>query len=188
MVRLSSDTSAVQRLVLISLRIGTRAPLIMVGSLILMVNTSLGLALTMVPLLMMSRLSNVWANGMASSKWIYGLISTWFPGFTRSTTAGSPLTKQISGISPRLNGADALAWFCRIPFCLPIRFLKIFVMESSRVCPGSANGRCRSFYPASAPGISNVSFRTGRKSQPGAATTSGYCPGHSGGAGDSDPG
>ncbi|WP_408605352.1 ABC transporter transmembrane domain-containing protein [Desulforapulum autotrophicum] len=96
MVRLSSDTSAVQRLVLISLRIGTRAPLIMVGSLILMVNTSLGLALTMVPLLMMSRLSNVWANGMASSKWIYGLISTWFPGFTRSTTAGSPLTKQIS--------------------------------------------------------------------------------------------
>src|SRR5512140_1201047 len=54
MVRLTSDSSAVQRLVQISLRIGTRAPLLMVGSLILMVNTSPDLALTMLPLLLVT--------------------------------------------------------------------------------------------------------------------------------------
>ena len=36
MVRLTSDTTAFQRLVQVSLRIGTRAPLLMVGSLLLM--------------------------------------------------------------------------------------------------------------------------------------------------------
>jgi ATP-binding cassette, subfamily B, multidrug efflux pump len=50
-VRLTSDTSALQRLTQVSLRIGTRAPLLMVGSLILMVQTSPTLALTMLPLL-----------------------------------------------------------------------------------------------------------------------------------------
>jgi ATP-binding cassette subfamily B protein len=54
MVRLTSDSSAVQRLVQISLRIGTRAPLLMVGSLILMINTSPDLALTMLPLLLVT--------------------------------------------------------------------------------------------------------------------------------------
>jgi ATP-binding cassette subfamily B multidrug efflux pump len=54
MVRLTSDTSAVQRLVQISLRIGTRAPLLMIGSLILMINTSQSLALTMLPLLLVT--------------------------------------------------------------------------------------------------------------------------------------
>jgi ATP-binding cassette subfamily B multidrug efflux pump len=39
MVRLSSDTTVFQRLVQVSLRIGTRAPLLMIGSLILMFNT-----------------------------------------------------------------------------------------------------------------------------------------------------
>ncbi len=54
MVRLSSDTSAFQRLVQISLRIGTRAPMLMIGSLILMFTTSRSLALTMVPLLLVT--------------------------------------------------------------------------------------------------------------------------------------
>ena len=54
LVRLSSDTSAVQRLVQMSLRIGTRAPLLMTGSLILMVNTSPSLALTLAPLLVVT--------------------------------------------------------------------------------------------------------------------------------------
>ena len=54
MVRLTSDSSAVQRLVQISLRIGTRAPLLIVGSLILMFNTSPNLALTMLPLLVIT--------------------------------------------------------------------------------------------------------------------------------------
>ncbi|OIP88618.1 MAG: multidrug ABC transporter ATP-binding protein, partial [Syntrophaceae bacterium CG2_30_58_14] len=54
MVRLTSDASAVQRVVLVSLRIGTRAPLLMVGSLILMVSTSPGLALLLLPLLLIT--------------------------------------------------------------------------------------------------------------------------------------
>src|SRR3989339_56336 len=54
MVRLTSDVNAVQRVVLISLRIGTRAPLLMVGSLILMVSTSPRLALVLLPLLLVT--------------------------------------------------------------------------------------------------------------------------------------
>ncbi len=54
MVRLSSDATAVQRIFQVSLRIGTRAPLLMIGSLILMFNTNPGLSLTMVPLLILT--------------------------------------------------------------------------------------------------------------------------------------
>ncbi len=54
MVRLSSDSSVLQRVVQISLRIGTRAPLIMIGSILLMFNTDRRLALTMVPLLLVT--------------------------------------------------------------------------------------------------------------------------------------
>ena len=51
MVRLSSDTTVFQRLVQVFLRIGTRAPLLMIGSLILMFNTDSRLALMMLPIL-----------------------------------------------------------------------------------------------------------------------------------------
>jgi ATP-binding cassette subfamily B protein len=51
MVRLSSDSAAVQRLVQTSLRIGTRAPLLMLGSLLMMISTDSRLALTLSPLL-----------------------------------------------------------------------------------------------------------------------------------------
>lgn len=51
MVRLTSDVNALKHLTQISLRIGTRAPMMMIGSLILMVNTSPMLALTLLPLL-----------------------------------------------------------------------------------------------------------------------------------------
>jgi ATP-binding cassette subfamily B multidrug efflux pump len=54
MVRLTSDTTAVQRVAQISLRIGTRAPLLMIGSFILMVSTSRDLALSMLPLLLVT--------------------------------------------------------------------------------------------------------------------------------------
>ncbi len=54
MVRLTSDTGAVQRLLQITLRIGTRAPLLMLGSLVLMITTSPTLALTMLPLLLVT--------------------------------------------------------------------------------------------------------------------------------------
>ncbi len=54
LVRLTSDVSAVRQLVQVSLRIGTRAPLMMIGSLILMVNTSPRLALVLLPLLVVT--------------------------------------------------------------------------------------------------------------------------------------
>jgi ATP-binding cassette, subfamily B, multidrug efflux pump len=52
MVRLSSDATAVQRIFQVSLRIGTRAPMLMIGSLILMFRTNQALALSMLPLLL----------------------------------------------------------------------------------------------------------------------------------------
>jgi ATP-binding cassette subfamily B multidrug efflux pump len=51
MVRLSSDTTVFQRLVQVFLRIGTRAPLLMIGSLILMFDTDSRLSLMMLPIL-----------------------------------------------------------------------------------------------------------------------------------------
>jgi ATP-binding cassette, subfamily B, multidrug efflux pump len=54
MVRLSSDTSALQRVALVSLRIGTRSTFLMIGSFILMVKTSSSLALTILPLLLLT--------------------------------------------------------------------------------------------------------------------------------------
>src|SRR5512143_4036193 len=54
MVRLTSDTGAVQRTFQVSLRIGTRAPLLMVGSLLLMINTSPSLALAILPVLLVT--------------------------------------------------------------------------------------------------------------------------------------
>lgn len=54
LVRLSSDTAVFQRLVQISLRIGTRAPLLMIGSLIFMFNTDRNLAVAMMPLLFLT--------------------------------------------------------------------------------------------------------------------------------------
>lgn len=53
-VRLTSDVSALQRMVQVFLRIGTRAPLLMIGSLILMFNTNRNLALTLLPVLMIT--------------------------------------------------------------------------------------------------------------------------------------
>jgi ATP-binding cassette subfamily B protein len=51
LVRLTSDINALKHLTQISLRIGTRAPMMMIGSLILMISNSPSLALTMLPLL-----------------------------------------------------------------------------------------------------------------------------------------
>jgi ATP-binding cassette subfamily B protein len=54
MVRLTSDAGAVQRVFQVSLRIGTRAPLSMIGSIILMFVTSPALASSMIPILFLS--------------------------------------------------------------------------------------------------------------------------------------
>jgi ATP-binding cassette subfamily B multidrug efflux pump len=54
LVRLTSDTIALQRLTQVTLRIGTRGPLLMLGSLALMISTSKSLALSMLPLLLVT--------------------------------------------------------------------------------------------------------------------------------------
>lgn len=54
LVRLTSDTAAVQRYFQINLRIGTRAPMLMIGSIILMFSTSFQLALVLLPLLVVT--------------------------------------------------------------------------------------------------------------------------------------
>lgn len=54
LVRLTSDTGSVQRLLQVTLRIGTRAPLLMLGSLALMISTSPTLALSILPLLLIT--------------------------------------------------------------------------------------------------------------------------------------
>ncbi len=53
-VRLTSDVMMLQRVSRMLLRIGTRAPLLLIGSLILMFNTNPRLALTMLPLLLVT--------------------------------------------------------------------------------------------------------------------------------------
>ncbi|MGE5222178.1 MAG: ABC transporter ATP-binding protein [Omnitrophica WOR_2 bacterium] len=59
-VRLTSDVNAIKTVVQISLRIGTRAPLLMIGSLLLMINTSQSLAMTMIPLLVVTSVVIIW--------------------------------------------------------------------------------------------------------------------------------
>ncbi|HMK08016.1 MAG TPA: ABC transporter ATP-binding protein, partial [Anaerolineales bacterium] len=59
MVRLTSDTNAFKQLVQITLRIGTRAPMLMLGSLILMFRTSPSLAASLLPLLAVTLLAIV---------------------------------------------------------------------------------------------------------------------------------
>jgi len=60
LVRLTSDINIVQRVVQVVLRIGTRAPLLMIGSMILLVLTSLPLALMIFPLLVITALTAIW--------------------------------------------------------------------------------------------------------------------------------
>ncbi len=59
-VRLTSDIAMLQRIMRISIRIGTRAPLLMIGSLILMLSTSPRLASAMLPLLLVMGGIIVW--------------------------------------------------------------------------------------------------------------------------------
>jgi ATP-binding cassette subfamily B multidrug efflux pump len=58
-VRLTSDVTQLQRLFQISLRIGTRAPLLMIGSVVLLIRTSPLLALYVSPILVLTALAIV---------------------------------------------------------------------------------------------------------------------------------
>jgi ATP-binding cassette subfamily B protein len=60
MVRLTSDILMIERIIRVSIRIGTRAPMLMVGSLLLMVSTSARLALVILPLLFVTTAIIIW--------------------------------------------------------------------------------------------------------------------------------
>ena len=132
MVRLTSDSSAVQRLVQVTLRIGTRAPLLIVGSLILMFSTSRSLALTMLPLLVITsvvivffivkmeplfrsvqqkldRLNNVLQENIAGARLVKAFVRADFEG-QRFETANEAFTDHsvrvmrfMSSMSPALT-------------------------------------------------------------------------------------
>jgi ATP-binding cassette, subfamily B, multidrug efflux pump len=96
MVRLTSDTTAVQRVAQISLRIGTRAPLLMIGSLILMINTSRSLALTMLPLLLVTSLIIVFF--VVKMEPLYRTVQQkldWLNTVLQENTAGVRLVKAF---------------------------------------------------------------------------------------------
>ena len=60
MVRLTSDIMMMERIIRVAIRIGTRAPLLMIGSIILMVSTSPRLALSILPLLLVTGAVITW--------------------------------------------------------------------------------------------------------------------------------
>ncbi len=132
MVRLTSDTQAVQRLVQVSLRIGTRAPLLILGSLILMFYTDNSLALTLIPLLIftsvvivlfigkmeplfrsvqqrLDRLNTVLQENIAGARLVKAFVRADFEG-TRFETANEAFTGDsisvmhfVSTMSPALT-------------------------------------------------------------------------------------
>jgi ATP-binding cassette subfamily B protein len=116
MVRLSSDASVYQRLVQVSLRIGTRAPMLMIGSLILMFSTDAHLALIMMPILIatmvvivifvsrmgkffgalqrkLDRLNTVLQENIAGARLVKAFVRADFEG-KRFSTANEEFTNQ----------------------------------------------------------------------------------------------
>lgn len=120
MVRLTSDTAAVQRWVQISLRIGSRAPLMIIGSIILMFNTSPKLALAIVPILVVTlliiilfstrmeplfkkvqqkldRLNTVLQENIAGARLIKAFVRSDYEG-ERFGQANEDLTRENTGV------------------------------------------------------------------------------------------
>jgi ATP-binding cassette, subfamily B, multidrug efflux pump len=116
MVRLTSDVAAIKALIQISLRIGTRAPLMMIGSLVLMISTSRNLALTLLPLLAVTTglivffvarmeplfrkvqakldgLNNVLQENIAGARLVKALVRADFEG-TRFAVVNGEMTEQ----------------------------------------------------------------------------------------------
>jgi ATP-binding cassette subfamily B protein len=89
-VRLTSDVVMLQRVTRVTLRIGTRAPLLMVGSIILMVMTNAKLALTILPLFLIT--------GTVLVLFI-GKIAPWFLAVQKKLDQlNTVLQENISGV------------------------------------------------------------------------------------------
>ncbi|HEX7502714.1 MAG TPA: ABC transporter permease, partial [Acidobacteriota bacterium] len=120
MVRLTSDAGAVQRLVQISLRIGTRAPLLILGSLILMIRTSPQLSLALLPILLatsaliiifslkmeplfrivqqrLDRLNTVLQENIAGARLVKAFVRADFEG-ERFEAANEELTREMTRV------------------------------------------------------------------------------------------
>jgi ATP-binding cassette subfamily B multidrug efflux pump len=89
-VRLTSDVMMLQRVTRMVLRIGTRAPLLMVGSIILMVMTNVRLALIMLPLFLVT---------MVLLIFFVGKLSPWFMTVQKRLDAlNTVLQENIAGV------------------------------------------------------------------------------------------
>jgi len=94
MVRMTNDADAVQRFVQISLRIGASAPLTLIGSIILMYMTNHQLALSLVPLLLIT--SAVLVFFSIKMEPLYQIVQTkldWLNTVLQENIAGSRLVK-----------------------------------------------------------------------------------------------
>jgi ATP-binding cassette subfamily B multidrug efflux pump len=96
MVRMTSDADAVQRFVQISLRIGASAPITLIGSIILMYLTNHQLALSLVPLLVVT--SAVLVFFSIKMEPFYQVVQTkldWLNTVLQENIAGSRLVKAF---------------------------------------------------------------------------------------------
>ena len=134
MVRLTSDVAAVKQLTQMSLRIGTRAPMVMIGSLVLMISTSVRLALTMLPLLLVTTafiaffvvrmeplfrtvqqkldaLNNVLQENIAGARLVKGLVRSEFEG-ERFGVANEDMTERSISVMQFMSSMGPLLTLC----------------------------------------------------------------------------
>jgi len=145
LVRLTSDVAAVKSLTQISLRIGTRAPLLMLGSLTLMIMTSKELALALAPLLVatalligffvsrmeprfrvvqqsLDRLNNVLQENIAGARLVKALVRADYEG-ARFATANVELTgRSISVMQFMATMAPALTMCVNVGVVVVLSF------------------------------------------------------------------
>jgi len=96
MVRMTNDADAVQRFVQISLRIGASAPITLIGSIILMYLTNHQLALSLVPLLVVTSAVLVFVS--VKMEPFYQIVQTkldWLNTVLQENIAGSRLVKAF---------------------------------------------------------------------------------------------
>jgi len=94
MVRMTNDADAIQRFVQVSLRIGASAPLTLIGSIILMYMTNHQLALSLVPLLLLTSVVLVFFS--IKMEPLYQIVQTkldWLNTVLQENIAGSRLVK-----------------------------------------------------------------------------------------------
>jgi ATP-binding cassette subfamily B protein len=134
LVRLTSDINAVKMLTQISLRIGTRAPLMMVGSLFLMVSTGPRLALMLLPLLLVTSLliaffvfrmeplfrlvqlkldalNNVLQENIAGARLVKGLVRGEYEG-KRFEFANEEMTLQSIAVMELMSSMTPVLTLC----------------------------------------------------------------------------